>query len=202
MRPGKAMPRGASPPSMTTRRGLRRGPTGARVVVFVALESARATAMTAPSRRWFSPTRGMYMLMVERRWATADRRRLRHGRLRRGHRRATVGPALQRHRQQHHGASGGGQPMGDLTSLGRASVGPRRGTIRVRWYDAASGAQLWVKRYTGSGSATDQASSVAVSPTGNRVSSPGPAPERRPVMTTSRSAIAADTVRPRWPGWS
>ncbi len=36
-------------------------------------------------------------------------------------------------------------------------------------YDAASGAQLWVKRYTGSGSATDQASSVAVSPTGNRV---------------------------------
>ena len=36
-------------------------------------------------------------------------------------------------------------------------------------YDAGTGAQLWVKRYTGPGSATDQANSVAVSPTENKV---------------------------------
>jgi len=36
-------------------------------------------------------------------------------------------------------------------------------------YDAATGAQLWVKRYNGPGNATDQANSVAASPTENRV---------------------------------
>jgi len=36
-------------------------------------------------------------------------------------------------------------------------------------YNAATGAQLWVRRYTGPGTSGDGASSVAVSPAGNMV---------------------------------
>jgi hypothetical protein len=52
-----------------------------------------------------------------------------------------------------------GTSIGDGTSYDYATVA----------YDAASGAQLWVSRYNGSGNAADQAWSLAVSPDGRRV---------------------------------
>ena len=58
-------------------------------------------------------------------------------------------------------------------------------------YRAVTGAQLWARRYHGPRNGPNAAASVAVSPAGGRVSSPGKAPEP-PARTTPLSPTTAD----------
>ena len=60
-------------------------------------------------------------------------------------------------------------PTGGTVVVTGYSVGAGSGDYATVAYDAATGAQLWVKRYDGPGHNTDQANSVAASPTGNTV---------------------------------
>jgi DNA-binding beta-propeller fold protein YncE len=60
-------------------------------------------------------------------------------------------------------------PAGGTAFVTGQSTGATSDDYATVAYDAATGAQLWVRRYTGPGTSADGASSVAVSPTGNMV---------------------------------
>jgi PQQ-like domain len=60
-------------------------------------------------------------------------------------------------------------PSGGKVVVTGLSSGRRSNDYATIAYDAATGTQLWVRRYNGPGNSTDEAHSVAVSPSGKKV---------------------------------
>ena len=140
-----------------------------RPAVGQALQRPRQRGYDRGPRRWPSARRRT-MVFVTGPGYGATRHRLRHGRLQRRHRRPAMGQALQRLRRL-----SGGQRVGDRQPRRgdgvrhRVPRGRRQRDYATVAYNAATGAQLWVKRYNGPGNGDDNATSVAVSPDGKAV---------------------------------